>query len=85
MEDELKIIADSQLMLTTLDNPFNPKEDYDKWRNWDIDNNYHTEALLDRMAEIPPDLEDDILIQRMIIDTMYAIVSDNLTGDYKLV
>ena len=27
-------------MITTVDNPFNPREDYLQWNQWDIDNGY---------------------------------------------
>ena len=82
--DDLKMPPDV-LMLTTMDNPYNPKEDYDKWRNWDIDKGYNTENLLARIANIPPDVEDDPTIRDMTTDAMLEIVSEPDLGPYKLV
>ena len=48
-------------VLTTTDNPFNPKTHYDSWRTWDESNGYYTEAYIARVADIPvdADTEDD--------------------------
>lgn len=86
MEDrDLIIIPDAEMMLTTLDNPFNPKTDYDKWRNWDISNDYNTEAYLDRVANIPPDMDDDDEVSSLILDAMMSIVEHDMTGMYKII
>ena len=86
MEDrDLIIIPDAEMMLTTLDNPFNPKTDYDKWRNWDIKNGYNTEEYLDRVSNIPPDLDDDNEISSLILDAMMSIVEHDMTGMYKII
>lgn len=82
---ELIEIPDNELMLTTLDNPYNPKKDYDKWRKFDIDNNYFTEEYLDRVAEIPPDLEDEYEIDQLLTDAMLSILEDDVIGTYKLI
>lgn len=44
-------------MLTTIDNPYNPRDDYDKWLQWDQDNGYYTSELL---ASFMPDNVTDI-------------------------
>lgn len=85
MDPELIDIPDDEVMLTTMDNPFNPKEDYNKWRNWDIDNDYYTEELIDRIANIPNDVEDPATINRMTLDAILAIVQDEVFGPYKLI
>lgn len=86
MEDrDLIIIPDAEMMLTTLDNPFNPKTDYDKWRNWDISNGYNTEEYLDRVSNIPPDLDDDNEVSSLILDAMMSIVEHDMTGMYKII
>lgn len=85
MDPDLILIPDAELMLTTMDNPYNPKKDYDKWRNWDIDHGYNTEQLLDRIANIPFDMEDDLVISNMTVDAMLEIVSDEDLGPYKLI
>lgn len=85
MDPELIDIPDDEVMLTTMDNPFNPKEDYNKWRNWDIDNGYYTEELIDRIADIPADVEDPATINRMTLDAILSIVQDEVFGPYKLI
>lgn len=86
MDDrDLIIIPDAEMMLTTLDNPFNPKTDYDKWRNWDISNGYNTEEYLDRVSNIPPDLDDDNEVSSLILDAMMSIVEHDMTGMYKII
>lgn len=84
-ERDLVIIPESEMMLTTMDNPFNPKTDYDKWRNWDIRNGYNTEEYLDRVSNIPPDLDDDEKISSLILDAMLSIVEHDMTGMYKII
>lgn len=36
--------------LTTVDNPFNPIDDFDHWWNFDIEHGYTTCELLDRVS-----------------------------------
>lgn len=57
------------LVLTTKDNPFNPKTQYENWKAWDEQKGYYTEAYLARVANIPldADLEDDALIQQFSV------------------
>lgn len=74
-------------MLTTLDNPYNPKTHYTLWRQWDVDNNYNTEEYLARIINLPTDVdvedsrELDILTQIAI----YDILENDVLGIYKLV
>lgn len=83
--DDLIIIPDEEMMLTTMDNPYNPKEDYDKWRNWDILHGYNTESLLDRIANVPPDEEDEVTISEMVVEAMLSILETPEFGPYKIV
>jgi len=41
-----------ECMLTTVDNPFNPFTDFDKWYLFDIEKNYNSCAYLGRIARI---------------------------------
>lgn len=41
----------AQFMLTTVDNPFNPFEDFDEWLNYDYQHGYHTCEYLARIAK----------------------------------
>ena len=38
------------IMLTTVDNPYNPWHDFDGWRAFDEEHGHHTLSLLDRVA-----------------------------------
>lgn len=40
-----------QYLLSTVDNPYNPWEDFDNWYLWDIHKGYNTCALLARVAQ----------------------------------
>lgn len=74
-------------MLTTIDNPYNPKTHYILWRQWDVDNNYNTEEYLARIINLPMDVdvvdsrELDILTQIAI----YDILENDVLGIYKLI
>lgn len=37
-------------MITTIDNPYDPKEDFSKWYQWDIENGYNTSEYVARLA-----------------------------------
>lgn len=88
MEDkeiELIVIPDDEIMLTTIDNPFNPKEDYNKWRNWDIEHAYFTEQLLERSINIPPNVDDPVSIDAIALAAMLDIADNDELGLYKLI
>lgn len=68
-------------MLTTTDNPFDPRTHWDEWYRWDTFNGYDTCGLLARLSiktnEVGPDEanhEDDDAIDR--------IIDLNPTGNY---
>lgn len=45
-------------MLTTTDNPFDPFTQNDEWRQWDMQNGYHTDAYLARIIRFSFDLSE---------------------------
>ena len=47
-----------QLLLTTVDNPYHPIDQYDKWREFDMDHGYFTENRLAKVASTSYDLTD---------------------------
>ena len=68
-------------MLTTTDNPYDPRTQWDEWYLWDERSGYHTCGLLARFAlrtdglsDADADLEDDDAIER--------ILDLNPTGNY---
>lgn len=55
--------------LTTIDNPFNPLEDYDKWLGFEIEHGYNTAAYVARVAhtsDLMSDYEEDEEIEAAI-------------------
>ena len=58
-----------RFMLTTIDNPFNPFEDFDSWLQFDIEKGYYSCSYLARIAKTSDqlsDYENDLEIERAI-------------------
>jgi hypothetical protein len=72
------------VMLTTIDNPFDPFEQFDEWYAYDVSKGYNTCGYLARIVNSSPELSDtdDVLA---IEQAMKEIVDINLLGIYKLV
>ena len=67
--------------LTTVDNPFNPFEQFDQWFMFDVNNNYDCCGRLMRIAKIEDDMtenEAEIEIERAIDE----IVANDILGIY---
>lgn len=47
-----------QYLLTTVDNPYHPIDEYDAWRMFDMDHGYYTEQRLAKVAAISYNLTD---------------------------
>lgn len=75
------------LMLTTVDNPFNPKTDYDKWQQWDEDNGYYTESYIARLIadEEGFDIDDDVKMKELVDKVITDILNNDIINQYKLV
>jgi len=71
-------------MLTTVDNPFNPFEDYDNWYRYDTDHGYDTCSYLARSVYDGTMLSDVERIQT-VNQTIDDIVRLNATGYWKKV
>lgn len=48
-----------ECMLTTVDNPFNPFDDFDKWYLFDIEHHYATCERLGSIARTSNDLSEE--------------------------
>lgn len=85
--DELIESDFADKVLTTKDNPFNPKTDYRNWRTWDERNGYNTESFVARVANVPADidLDDDVLIGTLTTQAYYSILEHDPTNNYMLV
>lgn len=69
------------VMLTTSDNPFDPKTQFDDWYAFDTQKGYNSCAYLARIAKTSeelPESENDIEIENAINE----IVKMNLSGNY---
>lgn len=87
VETQLLETTEEELVLTTIDNPFNPKTEYEKWRMWDADNGYNTEEYLARLTNIPGDVEldDEATISVLTNKAVQSILENDPLGVYKLV
>lgn len=86
-EQELELfnlIEDDNLLLTTIDNPFNPHDEYDAWKIWDEDNEYNTESLIAHLANIDLDDTDDVVRAKIDLAVHEILTNDRLEV-YKLV
>jgi hypothetical protein len=72
------------VMLTTVDNPFDPFTEFKAWYAWDISAGYNTAGLLARVAITSSELSDadqDLAIEQAIDD----IVRENVLGVFRKV
>ena len=69
-------------MITTIDNPFDPFEQFDEWRAFDESMGYYTCAYLARIVVTSPELsaKDEALAIDQAIE---EIMNLNLLGIYK--
>lgn len=74
-------MADTRVMLTTVDNPWNPFTDYDEWETFDRAAGYNTNAFLARLVKSSDELSeaDQAIIIENAID---EIVKENVLGLY---
>lgn len=74
----------TEYMLTTVDNPFNPFTQSDEWYAYDVQMGYGSSAFLARIAKVSDDLSetDQALAIQNAID---EIVSENVSGMWRKV
>ena len=71
----------ANVMLTTIDNPFNPFTHWDEWKRYDEDKRYYTCGYLDRIAKTSDELSDADY-QLAIEDAITEILKLNINGMY---
>lgn len=49
----------ARVMITTVDNPFDPQEEFNQWFSYDVTNGYNTCAYLSRIARPSDQLSDE--------------------------
>lgn len=72
------------VMLTTIDNPFDPFTQWDEWRRYDEDMKYFTCSYVARIAKTSDDLSDADN-EKAIENAINEIVNLNILGIYKKV
>lgn len=72
------------VMLTTIDNPFDPFTQWDEWRRYDEDMKYFTCGYVARIAKTSDDLSDADN-EKAIENAINEIVNLNILGIYKKV
>lgn len=74
----------ASVMLTTIDNPYNPFTEFDSWYKFDEQQGYHSCAYLDRIVKSYSD-EGWSAYDHAIEEAIDEIVEFNLNGKYKKV
>lgn len=69
----------AKLMLSTVDNPFDPFTQFDQWLTWDIRCGHNSLGLLDRLLHTSEELSDAEQEERFN-DVVNEIVEENVTG-----
>jgi hypothetical protein len=74
----------AQYMLTTVDNPYDPFTEYEKWYAYDVGSGYYSTEFLGRIVHTSDDMSepDQLLAIELAID---EIVKENVLGIYKKV
>lgn len=70
------------VMLTTEDNPYDPRLDYLAWNAWDIAHGYHTSSYLARVLMDAEELPQ-VMRDRQIEDAIDEIIREHAGGIYK--
>lgn len=74
----------TEYMLTTVDNPFNPFEDFDEWFAYDTQNGYNSCSLLARISATSNEMSE-YENQTELNFAIDRILDLDLTGTYKKV
>ena len=69
-------------LLTTIDNPYDPSEDFDKWNQWDCEHGYYTNQRIAKVQSTSIDLTD-CENQRIINGIIDDFMRLDDTGLYK--
>ena len=72
------------IMLTTIDNPFNPFTQWDEWKSFDEDKGYFTCSYLARIAKTSDELSD-VDYELVVEEAINEICELNTLGLYKKV
>lgn len=79
-----KKLANYDVMITTIDNPYDPFNEFDDWLLFDIDHGYNTCEYLARIATTSNELSDEENKQ-IVEDAIDEIIYYDFTNMYKKV
>lgn len=71
-------------MITTMDNPFDPFEQFDEWFSYDEEKGYHTCSYLGRVLQISDTMSDEEELAAME-EAIDEILVNDFLGIYKKV
>lgn len=71
-------------MLTTIDNPHSPFDDFPAWYAYDVSSGHHTSSFLARILQDSDQLSE-VDIDLAIEEAIDEIVKENVSGMYKKV
>lgn len=54
---------ENNVRITTIDNPYDPFTEFDKWFDFDVEKGYYTCSKLARLSKITEDMTDKELIE----------------------
>lgn len=74
----------SDVMLTTVDNPWNPFTQFNEWFTYDMQQGYNTCGLLAKKAAYSTKVNDEFN-DFFILESMKEIANDDLRGIYIIV
>lgn len=80
----MSTVATEDVMLTTVDNPWNPFTHFDEWREYDESSGWHTLALLGRVVLTSDEMSEadqDVATY----NAMQEIIRENVSGSHVLV
>lgn len=69
-------------MISTVDNPYDPRTDFGAWYMWDTGHGYNTSAYLARVASISEEFPEAV-VDRQIEDAIDEIIAMHSGGMYK--
>jgi hypothetical protein len=72
------------IMLTTMDNPWSPFENWEEWYAWDQVHGYDTPGYLARVSNFSSDLSADDQ-ERVLRSAIQEILQLNVRGVYKVI
>ena len=74
----------NQVLLTTIDNPYDPFTQFTQWLMFDIESGYNTCGYLDRITVIPEDASE-MEAEKIVEESMNRIIDNDFLGIYKKV